>query len=206
MPRQFPWRQPLLLLLFLPLAVALLWLAAPRGIPAWDRALLGWLADLRTPWLDTAVAAFTRLGSAWLLWPAALAWAGLGRRRHGWRAALPLLSLALAAAAGYWTKLLVQRPRPDLFPLPGLAAGQASFPSLHTAQSLAFLLALALLLGRRSALAAALCLGLGIGASRLYLQVHYPSDVLAGACLGIACAAACRPWLEGYRSQPWGQT
>ncbi len=160
-----------------------LWLLAPQGIPTWDRALLDLLAQIRSPLLDRAMGNLTWLGSLWLLLPASLLLGLLGHR-HRPRAWLPAAALGLAIGIGYLAKSLIQRPRPNLYPaLDGLAT-HASFPSLHSAQALAFGIALGLLLRRSWVLAAAAVLGLAVGISRLYLQVHFPSDVLAGALLG----------------------
>ncbi len=61
-----------------------------------------------------------------------------------------------------------------------------SFPSGHSASS--FAAAVAIFLNRRAVGIAALCLASLIAFSRLYLYVHYPSDVLAGILIGTACA------------------
>ncbi len=160
-----------------------LWFLAPQGIPTWDRALLDLFAQIRSPLLDRAMGSLTWLGSLWLLLPASLLLGLLGHR-HRPRAWLPAAALGFAIGIGYLAKSLIQRPRPNLYPaLDGLAT-HASFPSLHSAQALAFGIALGLLLQRSWALAAAAVLGLAVGISRLYLQVHFPSDVLAGALLG----------------------
>ncbi|HST56104.1 MAG TPA: phosphatase PAP2 family protein [Solirubrobacteraceae bacterium] len=89
-------------------------------------------------------------------------------------------------------KLVVRRPRPNL---PGLAPltstpTQLSFPSAHSATSFAGALAYARLGAPAPALYA---LAGSLALSRLYLGVHYPSDVLAGALLGTAVAARCAP-------------
>ncbi len=85
-------------------------------------------------------------------------------------------------------KFAVRRPRPriaGLPPLQGTTTG-LSFPSAHAATSFAGALAYS-----RLGLPAAPLYGLAgaIAASRVYLGVHYPSDVLAGAVLGTALAA-----------------
>ena len=68
-----------------------------------------------------------------------------------------------------------------------------SFPSAHTAQAASFFIALGLVATRnlpmKTGVAVWLCCGLLIsfvGLSRIYLQVHYISDVIAGATLGVA--------------------
>ena len=85
-------------------------------------------------------------------------------------------------------KLAVRRRRPDLPDLPPLTGTPTglSFPSAHAASSFAGALAYS-----RLGLPAAPLYGLAssLALSRLYLGVHYPSDVLAGALLGTAVAS-----------------
>jgi undecaprenyl-diphosphatase len=93
------------------------------------------------------------------------------------------------------TKILYGRPRPDLVPHEAYVYS-ASFPSGHSTMSTAAFLTLAMLIAsletkrRSKALAYVLAalVVIGVGFSRVYLGVHWPSDVLAGWCLGSAWA------------------
>jgi membrane-associated phospholipid phosphatase len=81
----------------------------------------------------------------------------------------------------------VRRPRPELNGLPALIATPSalSFPSAHASTSLAGAVCYSRLGMRRLPLYS---LATGLSLSRVYLGVHYPSDVLAGALLGGAIA------------------
>jgi membrane-associated phospholipid phosphatase len=87
------------------------------------------------------------------------------------------------------SKELVGRPRPAgrFYDPSGL-----SFPSGHSAYATAWVAA-AVLTGRRGLIAAATFIVIAVGASRLYLHVHYLTDVVAGMALGAAVFAALRP-------------
>jgi undecaprenyl-diphosphatase len=121
-----------------------------------------------------------------------LVWAGLGLagatidpgRRPRWLRAAAVGPAAVGV--NYAVKLAVRRPRPRLRRLPplGRAPSRLSFPSAHATSSLAAATAFGRVEPRTRAplhaLAAAIC------ATRPYLGMHYPSDVLAGAAIGIA--------------------
>lgn len=156
----------------------------------WDGALLLWIQDvLRSPALDSFMIAFTRLGNGGLLFIIA----GIGllcfpRTRRAGAAALTALLLG-ALCTNMVLKNLVARPRPwldvaGLIPLIG-EGDPNSFPSGHTTAAFAFAGALLHTLpvgwGKALALGAAILMGL----SRLYVGVHYPTDVLAGVLVGL---------------------
>lgn len=109
-------------------------------------------------------------------------------RRSGFVRAAGLV--AGTYAANIALKLVVRRPRPQLPDLPALTdtPTQLSFPSAHAATSFAGALAYARL-GLPALPLYALAVAFAL--SRLYLGVHYPSDLLAGAALGTLIAVAC---------------
>jgi membrane-associated phospholipid phosphatase len=148
------------------------------------------LRQLRTrghqPPLEDAIRRFSKLGEHGALWytvSAAGAAASRSRRGEFGRAAALVLGSFVANQA---IKLVVRRPRPNLPDLPPLihTLSNRSYPSAHATTSMAAARALSRVLPAAPlyALAGAMAL------SRLYLGVHYPSDTLAGAALGLAVA------------------
>ncbi|WP_420144961.1 phosphatase PAP2 family protein [Sphingobium sp.] len=117
-------------------------------------------------------------------------------RRHcaAWLAAMmaggTLLNLAL--------KQIFAAPRPDLLPHLDIVHTY-SFPSGHAAGNMMFFGALAMLVARRSAYLAAAAMIALIGVSRVWLGVHWPSDVTAGFVEGLGWLAFCRIWLPAGR-------
>lgn len=161
-----------------------------RQDPNLDERLL-LLARTRghTPAAERAVAGFSRLGEHAALW---VAWGLVGgacqpEQRAQWRRARR--TVLATYAVNTTIKFVVRRRRPALPGLPPLMGTTTglSFPSAHAATSFAGALAYT-----RRGLPAPPLYGLAtaMALSRLYLGVHYPSDVLAGAALGTAMAAA----------------
>lgn len=152
-----------------------------------DRAVLLWINATFPDWLDGPMRAITALGYYWVVIPLALLSAyGFYRRGLGTSAILILVSAGGAAVLATVLKIIFQRARPELFDS-DYAASFYSFPSGHATIAVAFYGTLALLVAlrlrgpRRWAVAVAgFVLVVLIGFSRLYLGVHYPTDVVAG--------------------------
>jgi len=153
------------------------------------------------PWAEETMRDITALGSAPTLVIAVLAVFGFLALVKAWRLAI----FTLAASGGGLVvssllKYTVDRPRPDLVPHGNLIY-TSSFPSGHSMMSAIVYLTLAALVARLMekkrlksyALGVATGLTVLIGISRIYLGVHWPSDVLAGWSAGAAWALGC--WL-----------
>lgn len=152
----------------------------------------------------TALGGFTVLTLVTIV--AAVAFLLQRRARH----ALVLVATVLTAQLGSdLLKSLYGRPRPDLVPH-GVYVYSASFPSGHSMLSATVYLTLAMLIAslepRRATktlvFSTAALVMVAVGISRVYLAVHWPTDVLAGWCAGAVCALAgwAALWrLEGGR-------
>ncbi len=141
-----------------------------------------------TPAAERAVERFSSLGEHGRLWLAIGLAGGLADpgRRPAWRRARRTVTLTFALNTA--VKLAVGRRRPQLPDLPALTGTPTglSFPSAHASTGFAGALAFS-----RLGLPAPALYGLAatLAYSRLYLGVHYPSDILAGALFGTAMAA-----------------
>jgi len=141
-----------------------------------------WVRSTFPPWFDVPMRAITALGYYWVVVPLSLFF----RRGHALYAVLLLISSAGAALLATFLKYLFQRPRPELFES-DYTASFYSFPSGHATIAVAFYGTLALLIALRlqdwrrwAVLVVGAALALLLGLSRLYLGVHYPTDILAG--------------------------
>lgn len=164
------------------------------------------VAALRRPYLTVAFITITQLGSALGLAVSALLLTWWLRRRQAAVIRQPILSVSAAWLANELLKVLVRRSRPDI--VRALVSVRSfSYPSGHAFVSMVFYwgaaAALAGQMPRRWVtpirVGAAVVIAL-VGFSRVYLGVHYPSDVLGGYGLGLACALAADR-ITGSRSQ-----
>jgi undecaprenyl-diphosphatase len=152
-----------------------------------DRAVLLWLHSHFPEWLDGPMRLVTALGYYWVVLPV-LAVSVLVFYLKGWRLSAVLLSVSTVGSFLLTTFLkgVFERSRPELFDS-GYAASFYSFPSGHATIAVGFYGTLTLILAYRLhgyarwlVVACGVSLVLLIGFSRLYLGVHYPTDVLAG--------------------------
>lgn len=149
------------------------------------------LAARRTPVLIVSASVLSIAGSVVVVFPLTVVCCAL-LYRGGRRAAAVFLALSVGGAGLIFTveKLIVGRPRPPVAHV--VAASHSSFPSGHATLSTAFYVALVMVFlaaapRRVVAATAAATAGLlitSIALSRVYLGVHYPSDVAGGVLLG----------------------
>jgi undecaprenyl-diphosphatase len=188
------------------------------GTRAFDEMLLlalrtpGDLADPIGPvWLEEMMRDFTAMGSTGVLTLMVLAIAGflaMTQKKHA--ALFVLASVAGGVGVSQSMKWVFGRPRPELVPH-GAEVLTASFPSGHSMMSAVVYLTLGALLARTQAdlgvkayvLGVAVILSVLVGTSRVYLGVHWPTDVLAGWALGGLWALAC--WMAMVWLQERGQ-
>jgi len=177
-------------------------------VEAFDRAVLLWFrdpADLAVPrgpaWLEIAMVDLTTLGGTAVL--VALVAAVLGFMLIAGRtgpALFTLLSIGGGTAFSQLLKALYDRPRPDLVDHLTVIH-TASFPSGHATMATIVYLTLAAMIVRLVdthalrvyVVVVAVVVSLVVGVSRIYLGVHWPTDVLAGWALGAGWAAGA--WL-----------
>jgi membrane-associated phospholipid phosphatase len=156
-----------------------------------EQVLVAARTRFHSPRAERVIADFSRLGEHGAVWLAigVGGWALDGPRRTRWLRATG--TVAGTYALNTVIKQIVRRPRPQLPGLPALTSTptRLSFPSAHASTSVAGAISYARL-GLPAVPLFALAKGLAL--SRLYLGVHYPSDILAGGLLGAFVARVAR--------------
>jgi undecaprenyl-diphosphatase len=151
-----------------------------------DLKLLRWMRTHgHSPGIEGAAVALGKAGNnglVWLILGLALVLIDSSR----WESWLICALLGpVAIGLNYGIKLAVKRPRPVLEGLPPLggAPSSLSFPSAHATSSFAVATAMVRV---DPAMAGAFVVAIAVSLGRPYLGMHYPSDVLAGAFIGVA--------------------
>jgi undecaprenyl-diphosphatase len=163
-----------------------------------DNAAANWGEQHASAWTRDAIGLVTRLGEMWTVLPVAVLVAAveIARTRNRWVVPFLVATIAGGTLLTEAIKAIVDRARPELEPV--AATLGPSFPSGHTCTAAASWAAFALVAGRWwgprawPALAGtAVGIAVAVAASRVLLDVHWLTDVLAGLALGWAWFAAC---------------
>jgi undecaprenyl-diphosphatase len=187
------------IVLGLAVVTAVAGIAVKASAPGFDLQAMQAIASHRDATVTAIAGIVTDAGSFALLAPLSIAFLLLRR----WKRPADDIALVVIAAGSALlpsvVKLIVARPRPTIEHLSQLSS--LSFPSEHTTQAAAIYLTIAILLSkglsrgwRVLAIVLAVVIALGVAWSRVYLGVHYPTDVAAGLLLGWAWALLVFGW------------
>ena len=174
---------------------------------AFDDAVLRWIGAHRTSSLDASMLEITSLGTGSVVTMiVAIAALFLWLNQHKHSAYLLLLATLGGMVLNNLLKIGFTRPRPEVIPW-ATSAFSYSFPSGHAMSATIVYSTVAYLAARlqrrRASRVAIMILATVIIAlicgSRLYLGVHYPSDVAAGIVIGLAWAGFCMATLEAIQ-------
>lgn len=185
------------------LGLAVITALAGIGVRAWDPGFdpqaMRAIVRGRDATVTSIAWVVTEAGSFVLLAPLSIAFLLLRR----WKRSADDVALVVIAAGSallpVTVKLIVARPRPTIEQLSHLSS--LSFPSEHTTQAAAIYLTIAIMLSkglgrgwREAAIVLGVVIGLAVAWSRVYLGVHYPTDVAAGLLLGWSWALLVFHW------------
>lgn len=153
--------------------------------------ILDWIQTLRNPVLDVFMPLITKLGDGGIFWIAVTLLFLILPKTRKTGCFMMFALLFDVVLCNVMIKPLVDRTRPfvvnpDIMLLI-TKPHEASFPSGHTAVSFTSAFAL-YFAGQKKLFCGAVVLAILIALSRLYLYVHYPTDIIGGAVLGIICA------------------
>jgi undecaprenyl-diphosphatase len=167
------------------------------GLRSWDDDVTRWFGDHRTASLNTITAWLSRgADTLGVIAFAAVVEIVLLVQRRWWALILTPVALGLELVTFLTVNAVVDRPRPDVARL-GSEPSTSSFPSGHTAATVALWGAVALLFcwtwARRNVRIVSgivvVLLALAVGTARIYRGMHHPTDVMCGALMGLAALA-----------------
>lgn len=164
---------------------------------AQDQVLLNWFHRNQSSTMDPFFAAVTWLGSLWLLLPASLIII-LTLLFYGYHseAMIFISGFTGAVITTYIMKFMLERERPAYFEHLNSLPPDPAFPSAHTTQVFIFVLMSWLVMHQLDIkwkgilISLLIIIALSVATSRLYLQVHFPSDVVAGVLVALIWAFA----------------
>lgn len=172
-----------------------------------DESVIRWMGEHHSPTLDAIVVEITALGTGTVvLMIVVVAGLFLVLTQHKGSAILLIVATAGGLVLNGVLKLGFDRPRPSIF-IPTIHTVSSSFPSGHAMSSAIVYGTVAYLAARLHrrrwarwlVMSFAFIVILLISLSRIYLGVHYPSDVVAGVIIGLAWAAFCMATLEAIQ-------
>lgn len=173
-----------------------------RGGIGWDEPILRWVHQHSSPGRDDAMVFISAIGHEWGVVPLGIAiFVGLLVMRRRGNALFWAVAVGGAGLLNTAAKMSFRRTRPDLWLSPS-PEHTYSFPSGHSMGSMAFVAALAVLAWPTRWRWWAIVLGgvftFLVGFSRVYLGVHFPSDVVAGWSASLA-------WVLGLSQLAYGR-
>jgi len=174
---------------------------------AFDKSILLWIHQFTNPVLDRVVLGITQMGNPKVVVPITLTvFVWLWWRKHRLEAKFFALDAFGGAVLSAGLKLAFSKPRPQLWPQL-ITETTYSYPSGHALGSMVLYGFLAYLLSSffptylRPIYAGAIALIIAIGLSRLYLGVHWPTDIIGGYVIGFLWLFTCITLLRFQQSK-----
>ena len=185
------WLLSIILLVAISAFVALTFSMRNGYLAQFDHAVLNMFHKIKNPTLDHFFSGITWLGSMWVLLPVYIILTLFLTRYFENFEKLLGLGFWGAFLTTYALKYELDRVRPHFFPTINELPIDPSFPSAHTSQIFVFTLLLCFMVYSTPSpfstliTATLVFIALSVALSRMYLQVHYPSDVLAGGLIAV---------------------
>lgn len=182
---------PALILLLLLLALWLLHIGVQNHFfLSFDQKTAEWFHSIRNTRLDTFFTTVTWMGSLWILLPLYIATVIVFQHYNTSLEKILGITFFGTIITTYMLKYALDRPRPHLYARIGELPLDPSFPSAHSAQIAAFSLGVLLAVHHNTEQLSAFAIVLGsvcilVFTSRIYLQVHFPTDVISGILVAL---------------------